>query len=100
MRLGEIMEESKLFCHRGDCYIHVEMCNGKNCNIIIAGDGQAIVHGVVGIIHRISEKAEISFKETLKLLRDYNKMMEKAGNAGTQEIIEDGEIKPYDENQT
>lgn len=63
------MAEAQDFDGPGDCYIHVEMMNGKNCEIVIAGGGQALAWGVAGIINRIAVKSGTSFQEVLEAVQ-------------------------------
>ena len=60
------INESARFCNTGDCFIHVEMQDGKNCEVLVAGDGLAILHGIGCVINRMGEKAGIGFTDTIE----------------------------------
>lgn len=72
----EKMKESEQFAGENDCYIHVEMKDGKNCERLIAGDGLAIIHGLCGAVDRFSTLTGNSFDETLMAMRDWHHMAE------------------------
>ena len=56
---------AKKFSKEDSCYIHVEMENGR-AEKVIAGDGEALIHCLAGIIDRISKFYKTDFSETMK----------------------------------
>lgn len=71
----EKMKESEQFAGENDCYIHVEMKDGK-CERLIAGDGLAIIHGLCGAIDRFATLLKTSFNATLMALKEWHDMAE------------------------
>lgn len=63
--------------HKGlkDCYIHIEMKNGGNCERLFAGGYPAILHGLAGGISRL---AELSKQTPLAVLYDLEAWIKKA----------------------
>lgn len=64
------MKEAEHFANINDAYIHVEMKNGQNCEIIIAGDGLALIHAVGGIIERLGQLNNTSFENTIEGIKE------------------------------
>ena len=62
------MREAEHFANLNDAYIHAEMKNGKNCEIILSGDGLGIIHAVGGIIERLATLQRSSFDETIRAI--------------------------------
>ena len=65
------LKEAEEFNSSGDCYIHVEMKNGKKCERLVGGDGLAIIHGLVGVIEKIGELTGNSFDDTMMAINEY-----------------------------
>lgn len=63
------LAEAEEFRGPGDCYIHAEMKGGKNCELVIAGGGQALVFGIAGAIQRLAEKSGTSFQEVIEAVQ-------------------------------
>lgn len=63
------LAEAEAFTGPGDCYIHAEMKDGKHCELIIAGGGQALVFGIAGTINRLAEKSGTSFQEVIEAVQ-------------------------------
>ena len=59
------MREAEHFANLNDAYIHAEMKNGKNCEIIISGDGLGIIHAVGGIIERLATLQRQDFDQVI-----------------------------------
>lgn len=57
--------------HQGDddAFIHAEMLHGRNCEIVIAGNGVALLYALTGIIDRFSELADADFDETIEAIK-------------------------------
>lgn len=64
------MAEANQFNHEMDCYIHVEMKDGKNCEIVMAGGGLALLHGLAGVTERMGTLSDTPFDEVLKAIND------------------------------
>lgn len=64
------MAEADQFKHEMDCYIHVEMKDGKNCEIVMAGGGLALLHGIAGVVERMGTLSDTPFDEILKAIND------------------------------
>ena len=65
------MKEANYFNKDGDCYVHIEMKGGKDCQMIMAGDGLALLHGITGAVHRLGVLSNNSFLETLEKINEY-----------------------------
>lgn len=59
-----LVKEAENFGKPGDGYIHSEMKNGKNPQLILSGDFLSIMWQVCGIINRIAERTGTTFEET------------------------------------
>lgn len=59
------MREAEHFTNLNDAYIHAEMKNGKNCEIILSGDGLGIIHAVGGIIERLATLQRQDFDQVI-----------------------------------
>lgn len=70
------VEEANTFNEEHDCYIHVEMKGGRNCEIVIAGGGLALAHGIGGVIERISVLSKTPFEEVIKTVADLHSLGE------------------------
>lgn len=68
------MTEAEYFNSESDCYIHVEMKGGKNCEIVIAGGGIALIHGIAGVCERIGTLSDTPFDEVLKAIKDIHEV--------------------------
>ena len=64
------MKEAEHFSNFNDAYIHVEMKNGRNCEIILAGDSLALIHAVGGIIERLGQIQNASFENTIEGIKE------------------------------
>lgn len=70
------MKEAAKFQGEGDCYIHIEMKDGKRCERICAGDILGMIHGTCGIIDNLAKYTDRTFYEVLKDIKDYKKMLD------------------------
>lgn len=67
---GKKLAEAKRFNAQGDAYIHAEMKNGKDCQIVLSGDGLAILHALGGVIDRVSTLTNASFRCTIETIAE------------------------------
>lgn len=58
---------AKKYSKKASCYIHVEMENGK-AEQVVAGDGQALIHCLAGIIDRVARLFNEDFSDTMKAI--------------------------------
>lgn len=73
------LKEAEKFQGEGDCFIHIEMKNGKHCERLCGGDIVAILHGTVGLIDNLARYTNSTFADVLKDIRGYKKAMDKQG---------------------
>lgn len=74
------IEEANTFNEKYDCYIHVEMKGGRDCEIVIAGGGLALADGISGVIERISVLSKTPFEEVIKTVTDLHSLGENEKN--------------------
>lgn len=76
-----LFKDANKFTGMKDCFIHVEMKNGGKCERLVAGGYAAILHGLAGVIDRVSE---ITGQKPLTVLYDLEEWigrMKEADNA-------------------
>lgn len=76
-----LAEEAERFQGEGDCYLHIEMKGGTGCEVLMAGDGMAILHGLCGAIKRLGEIRGVDFATVLGALREMNEAAQQEGSA-------------------
>ena len=64
-------KRAERFQDSGDCYIHVEMKDGK-CEMMIAGDPLALIHSLVGILDRMGHLSGVGHETMLEVLNKYS----------------------------
>jgi len=79
MNRKRLTEEAEGFQGEGDCYIHVEMKGGKNCEVLLAGDGLAVLHGLCGAVQRLGEIKGGAFETTLNAMRAMHEATQTGG---------------------
>ena len=73
--------EASFYDGEKDCYIHVTMKNGEVCEILVAGNGFALVYGLSMTVHRISK---ILGGDPHCILSDMEKMIEQRNSCDTE----------------
>lgn len=63
-----LKEEAKEFIGEGSSFVHCEMKNGKNPQIVIAGDFLGILWICTGIIRRVAELTGTTYEQTAEMV--------------------------------
>lgn len=77
------------FKNEGDCFIHTEMRNGRNCETVICGDLQAIMWGIKAELTRWAEKTGCPYMDAIGILASLGYYSTFGAVAGYE-----GEVKP------
>lgn len=72
-----IMEEANKFQGDADCFIHAEMENGKNCEVVLAGDVLSILAGIERICVNLASQDGTSFENVLKAVKEMHRVTTK-----------------------
>lgn len=68
-RRERLIKMGQHFQGETDCFIHVEMKDGKNCECAVAGGGMAVLHGVGAVINYVAMVSGQSVADTWEAAR-------------------------------
>ena len=78
----DLMKYSKTFRGEKDCFIHVEMKEGKRCERLIGGGYAAILHGLCGAIATLADKTGKTFADVIDDVKEWNLIVSESWKGG------------------